>query len=259
MGVECNAHDQRQCSKINLIRLSQKVCARLLLRQLSLAELPNHRGKNRALTKGSTWVEDRTEGSRVKLEGGHIVSADLRVSATILDQEGQRTLKLEERITQIYDELYKPVYRYLLCRNASPGDADDIIQETFLRLYRHLNAGGREDNLRGWVFRVAHNISISELKRRKHLLPIAPEELAEFEVSHADPAPGPEELLIRREEMARVHDAISTLSEQQKQCLYLRAEGFRYREIAEILEVTISTVAESLRRAIKKLIGESRA
>jgi RNA polymerase sigma-70 factor, ECF subfamily len=195
----------------------------------------------------------------VKLEGGRIVSLDLCESATILDQEGQRGLNLEDRITQFYDELHGPVYRYLMCRFSIPVDVDDIIQETFLRLYKHLNAGGREDNIRGWVFRVAHNISVNELKRRKHFSPIAPEELAELEISHADPTPGLEELLIRREEMARIHVAISSLSDQQKQCLCLRAEGFRYREIAEILEVTISTVAESLRRAIKKLIRESHA
>jgi RNA polymerase sigma-70 factor (ECF subfamily) len=193
----------------------------------------------------------------VKVDGGRLVGMDLCVPATVLGQEGQPTLRLEERITRMYDELYQPIFRYLLCRSASPVDAEDIIQETFLRLYKHLNAGGREDNIRGWVFRVAHNISINELKRRKQLFSNAPEELPEFEISYADPSPGAEEVLLRREKLSRVHAAISTLSEQQKQCLYLRAEGFRYREIAEILEVTISTVAESLRRAIKKLIMES--
>lgn len=193
----------------------------------------------------------------MKVESSHMVNMGVCVPATILGQEGQRILKLEERVTQIFDELREPVYRYLLCRSATPAEADDIIQETFLRLYRHLNAGGNEGNLRGWVFRVAHNLSINEIKRYKHLFSTAPEGLAELELSHADPAPGPEELLLLKEKMARVHTAISSLSEQQKQCLYLRAEGFRYREIAEILGVTISTVAESLRRAINKLIRES--
>jgi RNA polymerase sigma-70 factor (ECF subfamily) len=193
----------------------------------------------------------------MNLEGRHISGTDLCVSPTILGQDGQSTLKLEERITRMYDALHEPVYRYLLCRSASPVDADDIIQETFLRLYRHLNAGGREDNIRGWVFRVAHNININELKRRERLFSNAPDELSELEISHADPTPGPEELFLRSEKMARIHAAISTLSEQQKRCLYLRAEGFRYREIGDILGVTISTVAESLRRAIKKLIRES--
>lgn len=206
------------------------------------------------LGKDSISVEDATEVPRVKLVSGQIGSADLCVPASTLDQEGQRPLKLEQRITQMYDELRGPVYRYLVCRSASPVDADDIVQETFLRLYQHLNAGGREDNLRGWVFRVAHNISINEIKKRKHLFPIAPEELAELQSSQISMTLDPEELLIRREELARVQAAISSLSGQQKQCLFLRAEGFRYREIAEILEVTISTVVESLRRAIKKLL-----
>ena len=185
------------------------------------------------------------------------VGLPLGARAALLDLEGQRTLKLEERVTQLFEELRVPVYRYLLWLSMSPVEADESVQETFLRLYQHLNAGGNEQNLRGWVFRVAHNLSINELKSRKRLVSSGLEESTEQNVSVEDPAPGPEELLLRKEKMARIHAAISGLSEQQKQCLYLRAEGFRYREIGEILEVTISTVAESLRRAINKLTRES--
>ena len=194
--------------------------------------------------------------SRMEADSGRELGLELCAPATLLGQEGQRTLKIEERITQLYVDLHEPVYRYLLCLSVGPAEADEIVQETFLRLYRHVHGGGREDNLRGWVFRVAHNLSINEFKSRKRFVSSAPEDLAELNAV-ADPRRGPEELLLRREKMARVHAGISALSEQQKQCLYLRAEGFRYREIAGILEVTISTVVESLRRAIKKLAKES--
>jgi RNA polymerase sigma-70 factor (ECF subfamily) len=192
----------------------------------------------------------------MKAESGREASLEFCVPATLFGQEGQRTLKLEERITQLYVELREPVYRYLLCLGVNPSEADEIVQETFFRLYRHVHAGGREDNLRGWVFRVAHNISINEFKSRKRFVSSTPGDFAEVDTV-ADPRRGPEELLLRRETMARVHAAISALSDQQKECLYLRAEGFRYREIAEILEVTISTVVESLRRAMKKLVKEA--
>jgi RNA polymerase sigma-70 factor (ECF subfamily) len=192
----------------------------------------------------------------MEADSGRELSLELCAPATLLGQEGQRTLKIEERITQLYVDLHEPVYRYLLCLSVIPAEADEIVQETFLRLYRHVHGGGREDNLRGWVFRVAHNLSINEFKSRKRFVSSGPEDLAELNAV-ADPRRGPEELLLRREKMARVHAGISALSEQQKQCLYLRAEGFRYREIAGILEVTISTVVESLRRAIKKLAKES--
>jgi len=188
---------------------------------------------------------------------GQVLNLDLSARATVLDQEGQRTLKLEEQITQLFDELRQPIRRYLLCLNVSPMETEEIIQDTFLRLFRHLHAGGREDNLRGWVFRVAHNIGINELKRRKFLVPGNPRQETDFSALRIDPAPNPEELLLRKERMVRTHEAISALSGRQKQCLYLRAEGFRYREIAELLGVTVSTVAELLHRAIKKLIKES--
>lgn len=189
-----------------------------------------------------------------------MASLDICVPAAVVGregQEGQRILKLEGQITQLFDGLRKPVYRYLLCLGVSPPEADEVIQETFLRLYQHLHAGGREDNLRGWVFRVAHNKCINELKSRRYHAVGEGEQWFELSTERADLMPGPEELLLHKEKMVRVHAAISTLSEQQKQCLYLRAEGFRYREIGEILGVTISTVAESLRRAIKKLSKES--
>ncbi len=192
-------------------------------------------------------------------ESSGVAGVDVWAPTTVSSQEDQRTLKLEEQITQLFEELREPVYRYLLGLSVSSSEADEIIQETFLRLYRHLHAGGRDDNLRGWVFRVAHNIGIDAAKRRKYVEGVRPEEWTELTGPGADPAPTPEELLLRKERMVRVHAAISTLSEQQKECLYLRAEGFRYREIADILGVTVSTVAESLRRAIKKLTKEPHA
>src|SRR3984893_1677313 len=154
----------------------------------------------------------------MKAESGREVSLELCAPATLLGQEGHGTLKLEERITQLYVELREPVYRYLLCLSVCPAEADEIVQETFFRLYRHVHAGGREDNLRGWIFRVAHNMSINEFKSRKRFVSSAPEDLAARDAI-ADPRDGPEELLLRREKMARVHAGISALSEQQKQCL----------------------------------------
>lgn len=196
----------------------------------------------------------------MSVDNSRVLGVNLCSATTVSSQEGQRTLKLQEKVTQFFDELHGSVYRYLLCLSMSSSEADEIVQEVFLRLYRHLTAGGKDDHLRGWVFRVAHNISINEIKRRKHAEEIRSQRWAELTRSSAtDSAPNPEEALLRKERMARVHAAVLALSEQQKECLYLRAEGLRYREIAEILGVTVSTVAESLRRAIKKISKESDA
>jgi RNA polymerase sigma-70 factor (ECF subfamily) len=188
---------------------------------------------------------------------GRVLNMDLCAVTTVTAQEDQRTLKLEEQVTRLFDELRHPIRRYLLCLNLSPMVAEEIIQDSFLQLYRHLHSGGREDNLRSWIFRVAHNIGINELKRLNYLGQSNPRQGADPSELSIDQALNPEELLLRKERIVRTHAAISALSERQKQCLYLRAEGFRYREIAELLGVTISTVAELLHRAIKRLTKES--
>ena len=68
-----------------------------------------------------------------------------------------------------------------------------------------------------------------------------------------DVSPGADTNLIERERMKQIGDAWKTLSAQQRQCLYLRAEGLKYREIGEVLGISISTVREFLTRAIGKL------
>lgn len=184
-----------------------------------------------------------------------VFSLDLSADAARLDD--QRTVRLEEQIARLYDELRLPLFRYLLCMRIAPEEAEEVIQETFLRLYKHLHAGGREDNLRGWSYRVAHNLSSSRRKGRKFLADTSPELWQQISASASDPGAGPEELLLRKEKMTRLHRDIASLSELQQNCIRLRVEGFRYREIAGILNVTTSTVAGSLRNAVEKLTRES--
>ena len=59
--------------------------------------------------------------------------------------------------TTLYRELRKPLLRYLVCLGLSSDEAQDVVQDTFLSLHRHLTAGGSQENIRSWLFRVAHN------------------------------------------------------------------------------------------------------
>jgi RNA polymerase sigma-70 factor, ECF subfamily len=173
--------------------------------------------------------------------------------------EDENVQALRNEVTSLYDELHAPVYGYLIFLGMKPQEAEDVSQETFLRLYKHLHAGGNRGNLRCWLFRVAHNLSINEFKRQKYTRGVSPEVWTKVSGSTADPSPTPEAILLRKEMVNRAFSAIPLLSKQQKQCLFLRSEGLRYREIAEILGVTVSTVTESLRRAIRKLNEGSHA
>ena len=59
-------------------------------------------------------------------------------------------------VTSLYRELREPLLRYLVCLGLSKDEAQDVVQDTFLSLHRHLTAGGAQNNIRGWLFRVAH-------------------------------------------------------------------------------------------------------
>jgi len=167
--------------------------------------------------------------------------------------------KLEQRVVEMYDSLRLPVVRYLVCLGLRPEDADEIVQETFLRVYKHLRADGADPNLRGWVFRVAHNLAINHCKKQRGHAAFGDVESCDEACSLADPSPSAEDVVLRKEQMRRVVKAMQSLSSQEMQCVHLRAEGFRYREIAKIVGIGISTVADSLQRALTKLSGGQNA
>ena len=67
--------------------------------------------------------------------------------------------------TNLYRELQKPLLRYLVCLGLSSDEAQDVVQDAFLTLHRHLTSGGSQENIRGWLFRVAHNQARNRQKR----------------------------------------------------------------------------------------------
>jgi len=165
-------------------------------------------------------------------------------------------LSVQVHVLELYDQLRAPVFRYLVCLGSGPDDADEIVQETFLRAYKHLRQGGETQNLRGWLFRVAHNIAINQFKKQRRLN-TGMTEFVDMAFSVADPAPDAEAVLLSGERLRHICAAMKTLSPQERQCVNLRSEGLRYREIADVLGIGVSTVADSLRRAIAKLVGEN--
>jgi len=69
---------------------------------------------------------------------------------------------VEDRILELFNEMRAPVLRHLLWMNLRPDQAEDVLQETFLRLYQHLLRDEfSRRNLRGWIWRVAHNLGVN--------------------------------------------------------------------------------------------------
>jgi RNA polymerase sigma-70 factor, ECF subfamily len=157
----------------------------------------------------------------------------------------------DREATTLFRELRKPLLRYLVCLGLSADEAQDVVQDTFLSLHRHLSAGGSQENIRGWLFRVAHNQARNRQTSYDRCFS-APLDDADGAESSLDKAT-PERVLLEKEKFERLGHAIRTLAGPERDCLLLRASGLRYREIGEVLGIATSTVADIVDRAVKKL------
>lgn len=160
--------------------------------------------------------------------------------------------ELEEQIIGLFDELRGRLLRYSLSLGLPSADGEEIIQEAFLALFQHLQQGRCRRNLRGWLFRVVHNLSLKRLARTG-LRNGAVDLDGDLANSHADPRPNPEEQLSFSQRQARLLAALQALPEQDQRCLRLRAEGLRYREIAEVLGMSLGSISASLARSLARL------
>ena len=156
-----------------------------------------------------------------------------------------------QRVIELYKLLRPSLYAYLCSLGLNRDYAEDVIQETFLRLVRHILRHGPEDNLRGWVFRVARNISVDLHRLERRWFCGTDGGL----VLHGcvDPAPDPEQKIILEERRRQFEDACAQLTPKQRHCILLRAKGLRYREIAVVLGVSVQRVGEMMQRAISLL------
>ncbi|MGC4056022.1 MAG: RNA polymerase sigma factor [Paludibaculum sp.] len=152
-----------------------------------------------------------------------------------------------EEVVRFFTELRTPLLRYLYTLGLPLSEGEDVAQETFLALYRHLLDGKPRDNLHGWVFRVARNLALKRLQRS------GPTDSDPDFTSLADPAANPEQQAVRNQQQRAVQSVIAALPSLDRQCLYLRAEGLRYRDIAQVLDISLGSVAQALSRALDKL------
>jgi RNA polymerase sigma-70 factor (ECF subfamily) len=165
-------------------------------------------------------------------------------------------MTLSERVHALFEQLRVPVLRYVMRKTKDAGRAEEITQETFLRLFRYLKEQRPIDNPKAWLFTVANNLAIDASRGDSHIQDLDETTWNRIEDKRLAAA-DPEQLTLQRERLERLRRVVLNLTALQRECLHLRAEGLRYREIADLLEISVSTVADAVRRASLKLSRES--
>lgn len=159
---------------------------------------------------------------------------------------------LEREIIALYEQYRDPLLRYALSLGLAVPDAEEVIQEVFLSLFRHLALRRSRANLRGWLFRVTHNLGLKQVYvNRRSDTRTAPDCTGAKEP--LDPSPDPEESLLSNQRHYRLQAVVQALPENDRHCLRLRAEGLRYREIATVLGMSLGAVSISLTRSLARL------
>lgn len=157
----------------------------------------------------------------------------------------------EQLVVALFDQSRNALLRYLFSLGLRSQDGEEVIQEVFLALFEHLRGGRSQRNLRGWIFRVAHNLGLKRrLQWRREVSGVEAHEIA---TERRDPASNPEEQLAASQRHERLQAVLQALPERDRWCLALRAEGLRYREIAGIVDWSLGSVAASLARSLERL------
>jgi len=144
-------------------------------------------------------------------------------------------------------------------------DADEVVQETFLRCYKRLDSFEARSTFSTWLYRIASNCALDLLAKRKqdkthivesdaHEDDANPEERT---LDYASPQPGPERMLLSAELRDRVASAMKRLTDVERTAFVLRHfEGRSIGEIGAVLKVREEAVKNTIFRAVKKMRTE---
>jgi RNA polymerase sigma-70 factor, ECF subfamily len=161
--------------------------------------------------------------------------------------------ELADRVEQLYEEHYEGLYRYMVHIGRCPADADELVQEAFLRLFKNLRDGNKIEKPKSWLIGTLHRIWVDESRKSSRSVEYDAIHVDAWEGNAVDPGPTPEAELLQRERADQLRRAMAQLTERQYQYLLLRTEGLKLREIADIFEVTVQSVAEVCTRAMDHL------
>jgi RNA polymerase sigma-70 factor (ECF subfamily) len=153
------------------------------------------------------------------------------------------------------------LYRTALRMTRSEADAEDLVQETYIRAFRFRDQFTLGTNMKAWLFRILTNTFINTYRRKAAQPEVTDlEGVDEFSLYRrmtddraASSSPDPETELLNSVVDTEVTDALEELPEKFRSTVLLDVEGFSYKEIAEMLSIPIGTVMSRLHRGRKFL------
>jgi len=165
--------------------------------------------------------------------------------------------KTKESFENIFHKYWSSIHRFLSRMVVDPAEAEDLTLETFYRLYKHQPDKQDASNIRGWLFKVATNLalqSIRSFKRREHYeINVGKDAMDE---KHEDQ---PSRIFAKKEEQHLVRVALGQMNERRAELLIMRHSGMAYKEIANALHLSPTSIGPLLLRAEREFEKQYRA
>ena len=169
-----------------------------------------------------------------------------RPGSMTLPREGSDAGKAE--FDRIFIEFSTPIYNYVLRMVGDADRAADIAQDTFIKAYRKLSTLTDASSTRSWLYRIATNTAIDEMRRGRHTVPMGDDE--DRPVEQPDGGPGPETQVLSGLLDDRIGRALLRLKANHRQCLILSdIEDMGAGQIGEVMGMSNGAVRVLLCRA----------
>lgn len=156
----------------------------------------------------------------------------------------------EEAFHRLYENTVRAVYGYILSYVKNPQDAEEVMQETYLKVWTLADSYVSQGKPMAWLFTIARNLCLMRFRQQKYQA-----DMSIYELEEQEPGEVCREIEMAPEKMTLL-SALSLLKEEDRQIVLLHeAGGLKHREIAENLEMPLATVLSKYNRAIKKMAG----
>jgi RNA polymerase sigma-70 factor (ECF subfamily) len=161
---------------------------------------------------------------------------------------GRAAYEREREFAALFEEFSAPIYNYVLRMVADPDRAADITQDTFIKAYRKLDTLTEATSTRSWLYRIATNTAIDDMRRRRLVSPMGDD--APAFANRPDQRPGPEAQVLASTLDERVQRALMSLRPNHRQCLLLSdLQDMSARDIGEVMGLSYAAVRTLLCRA----------
>ena len=200
------------------------------------------------------WGYSSSEGTGGPHPGGEVSDQQLVRWAQKGDQRA---------FTELYARYRRKIFSYLYRFTGNRAAAEDLTQETFLRVVRSLHRYRPTGSVGGWIYRIAGNLALNALRDRPKIEEISLDEPLELDEDSVDrlsaiPSadPQPDEQAASREKEMVIQQALKKIPPVYREVVILcDIEGYAYQEAADLLDCSINTVASRLSRGRSQLAG----